>query len=229
MVKSPEEIKMIKETTDIADSCYERLLEIIRPGIDERSITAEINKMLTLRGAEDVLILTAKGRSFPCFITQPGPYTFKRGDHYVFSVEISGPSGYWSQIIRPVCLGTPSASYERIFTVGKNALDRGVAALLPGSRVSDMVRLITGEVHRAGLKTGIWCGHGMGMDLGDNLGLFEDNPLELKEGMVVTIHPHVMSPDGKEGLLLGDTYVVRPNGGENLSRTTCELKRVASP
>jgi Xaa-Pro aminopeptidase len=42
--------------------------------------------------------------------------------------------------------------------------------------------------------------------------------------MVITIHPHIMSQDGKEGLLLGDTYVVRENGAQNLSRTLCELK-----
>jgi Xaa-Pro aminopeptidase len=64
----------------------------------------------------------------------------------------------------------------------------------------------------------------MGMDLGDGIGIFEDSTLELKDGMVITIHPHIMSQDGKEGLLLGDTYVVRENGAQNLSRTLCELK-----
>jgi Xaa-Pro dipeptidase len=223
-VKSPNEIEMIRETTDIADSCYERLLEIIQPGVDEREIMAEINKLLTLRGVEDTLILTAKGPSFPCFIAQPGPYIFKKGDHYVFSVELSGPNGYWSQIVRPLCLGTPADLYRRIFAVGKKALDRGAATLVPGKRVSEVVHVVSEEVHKEGLKTGIWCGHGMGIDLGDGLGLFEDNQLELKEGMVITVHPHVMSPDGKKGLLLGDTFVVRHGGGQNLSRTPCELK-----
>jgi len=224
IVKCPEEIEMVQETANIADTCYERLLEIIRPGVDELEVMAEINKLLTLKGVEDILILTAKGRSFPCFIAQPGPYIFRKGDHYVFSVEISGPTGYWTQIVRVLCLGSPATSYEHIFAVGKKALDRGAATLVPGKRVSDVVRMITEEINREGLKTGIWCGHGMGMDLGDNLGLFEDNRLELREGMVITIHPHVMSADGKEGLLLGDTYVVRQERGQNLSRTTCELK-----
>ena len=90
------------------------LLDILRPGIDEREVMAEINKLLTLKGVEDTLILTSKGRSFPCFIAPPGPYIFKDGDHYVFSIEISGPGGYWSQIVRPLCLGKASSQYERI-------------------------------------------------------------------------------------------------------------------
>ena len=223
-VKSPEEIEMVRATTDIADTCYDLLLEIVRPGIDERGVMAEINKLLTLKGVEDTLILTSKGRSFPCFIAPPGPYVFQDGDHYVFSIEISGPSGYWSQIVRPLCLGKPSLQYQRMFEAGQKALERGVAELVPGKRVGDVVRIVYDEIKKAGFNTGLWCGHGMGMDLGDGIGLFENNHLELKDDMVITVHPHIMSQDGKEGLLLGDTFVVREGGAENLSRTVCELK-----
>ena len=223
-VKSPEEIEMVRATTDIADTCYDLLLEIVRPGIDERGVMAEINKLLTLKGVEDTLILTSKGRSFPCFIAPPGPYVFQDGDHYVFSIEISGPSGYWSQIVRPLCLGKPSLQYQRMFEAGQKALERGVAELVPGKRVGDVVRIVYDEIKKAGFNSGLWCGHGMGMDLGDGLGLFENNHLELKDGMVITVHPHIMSQDGREGLLLGDTFVVREGGAENLSRTVCELK-----
>jgi Xaa-Pro dipeptidase len=223
-VKSPEEIEMIRETTDIADTCYELLLEIMRSGIDEREVMAEINKLLTLKGAEDTLILTSRGRSFPCFISPPGQYVFQDGDHYVFSIEISGPSGYWSQIVRPLCLGKPSSSYARMFETGEKALNKGVTGLVPGKRVGDVVRIVYDEIEKAGFKSGLWCGHGMGMDLGDGLGLFENNQTELRAGMIITIHPHILSLDGNEGLLFGDTFVVGNEGGQNLSRTICELK-----
>jgi Xaa-Pro dipeptidase len=223
-VKSLEEVEMIRETTDIADTCYELLLEIMRAGIDEREVMAEINKLLTLKGVEDTLILTSKGRSFPCFISPPGQYVFQDGDHYVFSIEISGPSGYWSQIVRPLCLGKPSSSYARMFEAGEKALKKGVTGLVPGKRVGDVVRIVYDEIKKAGFKSGLWCGHGMGMDLGDGLGLFENNQTELKAGMIITIHPHILSLDDKEGLLFGDTFVVGNEGGQNLSRTICELK-----
>jgi Xaa-Pro dipeptidase len=222
-VKSPEEIELMRETTEIADRCYERLVKIIRPGIDEREVMAEIDGLLGFEGAEDILVLTAKGRSFPCFIGPPGPYIFGEGDHYVFSIELSGPSGYWSQIVRPVCLGAPSSSYVRMFDTGKGALDRAAAELLPGSRVMDIVKRVVREVEDAGYRTGLWCGHGMGTDLGDGIDLSHDNSLQLKAGMTITLHPHVLSRDGSEGLLIGDTYVVTEGGGQNLSRTACEL------
>ncbi|HEX2964652.1 MAG TPA: Xaa-Pro peptidase family protein [Syntrophorhabdaceae bacterium] len=223
-VKSTEEIEMIRTTTQIADASYELLIDLLRTGMDELEGFAEVNKLLTLKGVEDILILTSKGRAFPCFIAPPGPYVFKDGDHYVFSIEISGPGGYWSQIVRPLCLGKPSPSYERLFEVGKKALDAGVSRLVPGARLGDVARIISAEARDAGYNTGVWSGHGMGMDLGDGIGIFENSTFELKEGMVITIHPHIISGDGKEGLLLGDTYVITKNGAENLSRTKCELK-----
>ncbi len=226
LAKSPEEIEMVRETSGIADAAYELVLSLLRPGVDEREVAADVARLFTLRGVEDTLILSAKGRSFPCFITPPGTYVFEEGDHYVFSIEISGPSGYWSQIVRPMCLGRPGAGYERLFEAGRLALEAGAACLVPGAHAGDVARAVADEVRKAHLETGLWCGHGMGMDLGDGVGLFEDNPLELREGAVITIHPHVMLPDRREGLLLGDTFVVREGGGENLSRTACELKRL---
>jgi Xaa-Pro aminopeptidase len=105
-------------------------------------------------------------------------------------------------------------------------LEAGGKNLFPGRRVRDIVASVMKEVRRNGLKTGKWCGHGMGTDLGDGIGLLENNDLELKESMVLTIHPHVMSPDAKEGLFLGDTYAVTTDGGKNRSRTQCELRNV---
>ena len=41
--------------------------------------------------------------------------------------------------------------------------------------------------------------------------------------MVITIHPHVLSQDGKAGIFLGDTFVVEKRGPRNLSRMACDF------
>jgi Xaa-Pro aminopeptidase len=225
--KSQEEIAMIQETTDIADACYERLLEVLRVGVNERDAMAEVQRLLAKRGVEDILILTAKGPSFPGFIDHPGSYIFKKGDHYIFSVEISGPSGYWSQIIRLLYFEKTTPQYERIFKAAKTAMEVGVAHLISGKRIGELATAVAAEIRKAGFKPGLWCGHSMGMDVGETPGLFPDSPIELKEGMIITIHPHVISQDGKEGLLPGDTFVVEKGGPRNLSRTACEFRQIS--
>jgi Xaa-Pro dipeptidase len=227
MVKSREEIDFIQETTDIADACYARLLEVLGAGKNELSVMGEVDKVLRERGVEDILILTAKGPSFQGFIDHPGPYTFREGDHYIFSVEISGPSGYWSQIVRPLCLGKTTPPYERLFNVGKAALEAAVSNLIPGKRIGELVLAVTERVKQEGFKTGIWCGHGMGMDVGEYPGLFQDSPLVLREGLVITIHPHVLSQDGKAGILVGDTFVVGKEKARRLSKTESDLNALS--
>ena len=217
--KSPEEIGMIQETTEIAELCYSRLLKILRVGIDEMEVISEVYKVLVAHGVEDKLILTTKGPSSPGFINFPSPYIFKERDHYIFSVEISGPSGYWSQIIRPLCLGQTTPEYERLFEVGKTALEAGVSRLIPGNTIGEVAKTISEKVKERGFKTGHWSGHGMGLDLGDGIGLFPECPIKVKEGMVLTIHPHIMSSDGKQGLLLGDTFVVENSRARNFSNS----------
>jgi Xaa-Pro aminopeptidase len=224
MIKSPEEIDMIHQTADIADRCYETVLDVLRVGKDEMEVMAEVYKVLGGRGVEDILILTAKGPYFPGFINHPGPYTFKEGDSYVFSIEIAGPSGYWTQIVRPLCLGKTTSRHERMFKAAKAALEEGISYLVPGKRIGELVRAVVGKVEKEGFRTGIWCGHGMGLDVGESPGLFPDSDVQLKEGMCITIHPHVMSIDGKEGIFLGDTFVVEKNGPKKLSQSVCNLE-----
>ena len=67
----------------------------------------------------------------------------------------------------------------------------------------------------------------MGLDVGESPGLFEDSAVELKERMVITLHPHVLSQDGKKGMFVGDTFVLEKAGARNLSRTICNLHGLA--
>lgn len=227
MVKSIEEIDCIQQTTDIADLCYKRLLEVLWVGKDEMSVMGDLAKVLIEKGVEDILILTAKGRSFPGFITHPQPYVFEEGDNYIFSIEISGPSGYWSQIVRALCISHTTPQYDRLFEIGKAALKVGALNLIPGKQIGEIVRAIIDKVEGEGFKTGIWCGHGMGLDVGEYPGLFRESTIVLKEGMVITIHPHVLTQDGKEGILLGDTFVIGKERARKLSRSLCDLHALA--
>jgi Xaa-Pro aminopeptidase len=100
--------------------------------------------------------------------------------------------------------------------------------MAPGKRVGEMVSAVVGKIRAEGCKTGIWCGHSMGMDVGENPGLFPDSPIVLKEGMIITLHPHVMSQDGKEGILVGDTFVVGKQGSRRLSKTVSDLNALSA-
>lgn len=222
MIKSPEEIQLTQQTADIADHCYQKLLSILKVGENELEVMGHIHKFLKENGVEDILILTAKGPFFPGFIDHPTPYIFEKGDNYIFSLEISGPSGYWTQIIRPICFGYISDDYKRLFEVCRASLDIGASNLLPGETIGEIVEAISKYVNSKGYKMGLWCGHGMGLDVAESPGFFQDSKVKLRDGMVVTLHPHIMHTDGEKGIFLGDTFVVQEQGARNLSNTSCD-------
>ena len=55
----------------------------------------------------------------------------------------------------------------------------------------------------------------MGADLGDGMPITSECQVEIRENMVFTLHPNVVS--GEKGIFYGDTYLVTSNGAINLT------------
>ena len=56
--KSPEEQEGLRESAAIADACFERLLELVRPGVSERELGAAMYERCYALGGEDPLFLS---------------------------------------------------------------------------------------------------------------------------------------------------------------------------
>ena len=56
--KSPEELEGLRECARIADACFDRLLEVVRPGITEREVGAPLYERCYALGGEDPLFLS---------------------------------------------------------------------------------------------------------------------------------------------------------------------------
>jgi Xaa-Pro aminopeptidase len=79
-------------------------------------------------------------------------------------------------------------------------------------------------VERHGLRSGIWHGHGVGIDH-DAPVITASDPTPLVERMVVAIHPNFSAADESVGASVADTYIVREGDPERLSRIPRELFR----
>jgi len=94
--KSPEEQEGLRESAAITDACFERLVELVRPGVSERELGAAMYERCYALGGEDPLFLsmypespgdgTVAGKFGP-----PGDRVLQRGDVHIFSFELIGP------------------------------------------------------------------------------------------------------------------------------------------
>lgn len=207
--KSPYEIQLTKEASDVTLDSFEEVVRYIAPGKTEKEVIGMAEGYLRSRGAEDLLILT-RGAKPHAYINRP---TFKPIDPdgvFVYSAEIAGVGGYWTQIIRPIFMSRDAHpdAYE-VLCISKEAIAAGVDAFRPGNRISDVAAAVNRVIRKYGLSEGIWCGHGMGCDLGDGIDIVTGNEMEIVPNMIFTLHPSILS--ATDGVLYADTFLSTEN------------------
>jgi Xaa-Pro aminopeptidase len=235
-VKSEEELEGVRESTRIAERCFERLLEVTEPGVTERAVGAEMYRVAYSLGGEDPLFLTMTGlpqddgRVAPSF-GPPGDRVLGRGDQFIFSFELIGPLGYWMELARMVVLVEPSELQVRLNAAVRAGMEAAEAALRPGNRPDQVQRAILDAVAEHGARSTYWSGHGLGQDVIEEpwigLDVVQDRDVpsgwSLAERMVLAVHPFVSDDDERGMGYMGDSYVVGADGGAAVSRLSLDL------
>jgi len=213
--KSDFEIELIKQASELAIASFEHVVKIAEVGMADRQLVGAGEGYLRAHGAEDTLILTRA--EYPhTFISRPGEYKMERDSVFLYSAEVAGPFGYWTQAIRPIFFSKDcQPEVRRILSVICEAEAAGAEAMKLGNTVADVAKAIEKVVADSNCKTGIWSGHGMGHDLGDGVDIGNMNEMEIVPNMILTLHPSVLSD--KDGFLFGNTWRATPNGAELLT------------
>ncbi len=213
--KSEYELKMTEIASEIAVDSFRWVVRNLHPGCTEQEIIGGAEGFLRAHGAEDTLVLTRSIKPHT-FITRARDFKIKEDGMFVYSCEMAGPGGYWTQVVHPIFMsrGCEPEAY-RVMQVIKEALAEGEEKLRPGFRICDVDEAIAKVVKKHGCHAGVWSGHGMGADLGDGISIGAPNQMELKPNMILTLHPSVIG-DG-DGLLCGSTYRITENGFVNLT------------
>ena len=203
--KAPYELELIQEASDLSIRSFEEVIKMIEPGMTEKKVIAFAEGFLREYGAEALLILS-RGEYPHAFINRPTFRKITAEDVFVFSVEIAGNYGYWTQIIRPIFMSKNSyaETYDVLCKV-KEAINAGVEKFVPGNRICDISEAITKVAKKYNLSEGIWAGHSMGIDLGDGYNIGMPNKMEIVPNMILTFHPSLLNENG-EGVLYADTY-----------------------
>lgn len=214
--KAPYELQLIREASELAIRAFEQVIGFIKPGRTEKEVIGFAEGYLRAQGAEDLLILS-RGEYPHSFINRPTFRRIEADDVFVFSVEIAGIYGYWTQIIRPIFLSKTAnqEAYDVLCRV-KEAIQAGVDRFRPGNRICDVARAINAVAEKYSLSQGVWSGHSMGIDLGDGYNIGEENQMEIVPNMILTFHPSLLNQNG-EGVLYADTYA--STGGDAVCLT----------
>ena len=219
--KSDFEIACIKESSKIACESVACVANALKPGMTERELIGLAEGFVRAHGGEDTLILTRTQKPHT-FISRATDRVIPEDGLFVYSVEMAGYFGYWTQCVRPLFMqyGAQPEAF-RILGLIKEAEAAGVEAFVPGNRVCDVAAAIEKVIAKYNLKIGVWSGHGMGADLGDGVDIGTPNKMEIVPNMILTLHPSVMSDE--DGLLYGNTWMSTEKGAVCLTPDYADL------
>jgi len=230
LVKSDEEIQLIRESARWANLAHTLLQEYTKPGLWDLDISlrASYEASMTMKKTLGPDYEPSRGGRSPAatgFRGQVGPMSaiphslstkrpIREGD-----VVVTGASadvgGYSCELERTMILGDPTEKQKRYFEAMLKAQDAALAAFKPGAKCSDVDKAAATAVKRAGLTRLIrhHTGHGLGLegheppwlDIGDNT--------ILKPGMVLSCEPGIYEPD-YAGFRHSDTVIITEEGSE---------------
>ena len=86
-----------------------------------------------------------------------------------------------------------------------------------GATAHDVHRAVSKGFADRGYHLGHVTGHSIGMTMIEFPKIGEGIETELRENMVLSMHPHAISEDGQSCLYMQDTWLVTADGGEPLA------------
>jgi Xaa-Pro aminopeptidase len=155
---------------------------------------------------------------------RPDARPFAAGDLVTAYVELTGPTGYWLEHASLVALGGLDDARARLADATLEAAAAAERELRAGNIAGEVAQALDEVVEQHDLRSGIWHGHGVGIDH-DSPVITAADTTPLVERMVVAIHPNFSSADESIGGSVADTYIVRDGAPERLSHVPRELLR----
>jgi Xaa-Pro aminopeptidase len=218
-IKSPADQAGMLLAARLADDAFGYILPMVRPGVTENDLVAEIQYFLRKAGAEDSLILISSSalRAHPI----PGHRRLAPGDVLQLSIEPIAPGGYWCQTIRVLSLGQPSTELLGAYGACRDAQQAMEPMLRPGVVASEVCARGRRALGHLAATDDTPLGHGMGLDLGEPPRIEPGDATALQAGMFITLHPSVHP--GRVGVFVGDTYHVSGEGTRRLSALPQEI------
>ncbi len=223
--KDASELEFITAAQRIAEKALDEVLGILRPGLTESEVAAELVYRMLKYGSEknsfDPIVVTGSKTSMPHGV--PGDKIIQAGDFVTMDFGAMF-SGYCSDMTRTVAVGHATEEMKKVYAIVLEAQLAGIDAARAGVTGQAIDGAARAVIEKAGY--GPYFGHGFGHSLGleiheaPNANPSNDRPMPL--GAFISAEPGIYLP-GRFGVRIEDEMWLREDGAYVVTKAPKEL------
>ena len=223
VIKSVDELKIIKEAVRIGANAFEEFKEVIEEGIDEYELSFRFKEKLTNRGRrglsfEPIVAINENAAKPHAEVSEK---ILKKGDLLLLDAGVKYKR-YCSDRTRTIYIGDnismgkkqkfPS-HIQKVYDVVLKAQEMAIKSIKVGMRANELDKIARKIIEDAGYGKYFVhsLGHGVGLDIHEFPFINSKNRMKLKEGMVFTVEPGIYIP-GEFGIRIEDMVAINYNG-----------------
>ncbi|MEI7803779.1 MAG: Xaa-Pro peptidase family protein [Hyphomicrobiales bacterium] len=235
-IKSMDEIALLNRAAAMVDGAYDLINEMLRPGIRENDVVAEVNKFLYTHGSDDVEAINAVSGE-RC---NPHPHNFsdrmfRPGDQAFFDI-LQAFMGYRTCYYRTFNVGRATPVQHDAYKKAREWLDNAIERIKPGASTAHICEVFpkAGEFGFPDEMSafGLQFAHGLGLALHERPIISRvvsmEHPTEIKEGMVFAIETYCPATDGFSAARIEEEVVVTDKGCKVISLFPAEELPIAN-
>jgi Xaa-Pro aminopeptidase len=224
-VKEPPEIARIREAARVGSEVMDEIITLIRPGVTELEIAAEIGFRMRRKGASgesfDAIVAAGPRSALP----HARPTTRRIGRNELVVLDLGAIlRHYCSDLTRTVFVGRASSRIRGWYKAVLDAQSVARTVLKSGVTTGAVDAAARNSLQANGLGRYFVhsTGHGIGLEIHEDPRIARGQKKILESGNVVTLEPGVYV-EGVGGIRIEDDAVVTAQGNEILTSASREL------
>jgi Xaa-Pro aminopeptidase len=225
MKKDAAELVVMRKAAILAGDVLEGALELLKPGVRESEVAAEIEYQMKRNGASGPSFETIVAFGERAALPHARPTSKRLRKNALVVLDLGVILGrYCSDITRTVHVGRASQRTRTWYRAVQDANRAATEAVNVGVTCGEVDAAAREVLRRSGLETYFVhsTGHGLGLEVHEAPRVARGQSIRLQAGNVITIEPGVYI-EGVGGIRIEDDVVVGVQGREVLTRITRDL------
>jgi len=219
--KEPQELAQMRKAAILASEVVEHAIGLLKPGVREIEIAAEIDYHMRKRGASGPAFESIVAFGDRSALPHARPTSKQLRKNELVVLDLGAILGhYCSDITRTVYVGTAPRRVKEWYKAVLEAQGTAIAAVRAGASCGDVDA--AARTTLAGYKLDKYfvhsTGHGLGLEVHEDPRVARGQKARLGPGTVVTIEPGVYMP-GVGGIRIEDDVAVHEDRSEVLTRS----------